>query len=120
MADHNDLGIQGEDLATLHLAKLGYSILERNWRFGKEEIDIIARIGQELVIVEVKTRNSDFFGEPHEFVTKSKQNHMIKAAHAYVEKKDLDLEVRFDIIGIIMNKAGQKLDHMEGAFQPRW
>lgn len=120
MADHNDLGMEGEDMAVAHLVKNGYSILERNWRFGKEEIDIIARIGQELVVVEVKTRNSDFFGEPHEFVSKSKQNHMIRAAHAYVEKRDLDLEVRFDIIGIIINKAGQKLDHMEGAFQPRW
>lgn len=120
MAEHNDLGKAGEKLALTHLRQAGYQILEQNWRFGKEEIDIIARIADELVIVEVKTRNSDFFGEPHEFVSKSKQNHMIRAAHAYVEKKDLDMEVRFDIIGIIINPSGTKVDHIEDAFQPRW
>ena len=120
MASHNDLGKEGEQMAAAHLVKSGYKILEQNWHFGKEEIDIIARIGDELVIVEVKTRNSDFFGEPHEFVSKGKQNHMIRAAHAYVEKFDLDVEVRFDVIGIILNKSGQKLDHIEDAFQPRW
>ena len=120
MASHNELGEQGEELATQHLLARGYSILERNWRFGKEEIDIIARIGQELVIVEVKTRNSDFFGEPHEFVSKGKQNHLIRAAHAYVDRNDLDLEVRFDVVGIIINQKGQRLEHIEGAFQPRW
>ena len=120
MASHNDLGEKGEDLANAHLIQMGYTILERNWRFGKEEIDIIARIADELVIVEVKTRNSDFFGEPHEFVTKGKQSHMIRAANAYIEKHDLDLETRFDVIGIILNAKGQKIDHIEGAFQPRW
>ena len=120
MASHNDLGDKGEELANAHLIKSGYTILERNWRFGKEEIDIIARIADELVIVEVKTRNSDFFGEPHEFVTKGKQSHMIRAANAYIEKHDLDLETRFDVIGIILNSKGQKIDHIEGAFQPIW
>lgn len=120
MATHNDLGIQGEDMATAHLRQKGYQILERNWRFGKEEIDIIAQCKDELVVVEVKTRNSDFFGEPHEFVSKSKQTHMIRAAHAYVERRDLDLEVRFDVIGIIINNAEQRLVHLENAFQPKW
>lgn len=120
MATHNDLGEKGENLAVAHLIKSGYTILERNWRFGKEEIDIIARIADELVVVEVKTRNSDFFGEPHEFVGKGKQNHMIRAANAYIVKYDLDLETRFDVIGIIINGKGTKIDHIEGAFQPRW
>ena len=120
MAAHNDLGNDGEDMATAHLVKNGYQILERNWRFGKEEIDIIARIADELVVVEVKTRNSDFFGEPHEFVSKSKQSHMIRAANAYVERKDLDVEVRFDVIGIIINQKEQRLDHISDAFQPHW
>lgn len=120
MATHNDLGQQGEDLAAVYLQKQGYTILDRNWRFGKEEIDIIARTGEELVVVEVKTRNSDFFGNPQDFVSRAKQNHLIRAAHAYVEKYDLDLEVRFDVIGVIINRNGEKLDHLEGAFQPRW
>lgn len=120
MADHNELGQEGERLALQHLQSLGYTILENNWTFGKEEIDIIARTGNELVIVEVKTRNSAFFGEPHEFVSKSKQNHMIRAAHAYVQKHDLDVEVRFDVIGIILNKQGFHINHLEGAFLPKW
>ncbi|MEX2596591.1 MAG: YraN family protein [Salibacteraceae bacterium] len=120
MASHNELGEKGEEIAHAHLIKNGYKMLERNWRFGKEEIDIIAQQGDELVVVEVKTRNSDFFGEPHQFVSKGKQNHLIRAAHAYIEKHDLDLEVRFDVIGIIVNAKTEKLEHIEGAFQPRW
>lgn len=120
MAGHNDLGAEGEKLALKHLLSRGYTILETNWRFGKEEIDIIARIGMELVIVEVKTRNSNFFGEPEEFVSRAKQQHMIRAANAYVEKHDLDLEVRFDVIGIIVNRQGTSVNHLEGAFLPRW
>ena len=120
MATHNDLGADGEEIAVHHLRSLGYKILERNWRFGKEEIDIIAELAHELVVVEVKTRNSDFFGDPHAFVSKSKQAHMVRATHAYVVKHDIDKEVRFDVIGIILNKMEQRLEHIEGAFQPRW
>lgn len=120
MATHNDLGQKGEDLATAHLVKAGYEIYDRNWRFGKEEVDIIARMGDELVIVEVKTRESDFFGAPEEFVSRSKQRHLIKAANAYVQKRDIDLEVRFDVIGIISNSKGDRISHIEDAFQPRW
>ncbi len=120
MADHNEIGIQGEQLATEHLVAKGYKIRDRNWRFGKDEIDIIAIDGDEIVFVEVKTRNSDFFGNPAEAVTRSKQAHMIKAANVYMEKHDTDFEVRFDVIGIILNQKEQKIDHIEGAFIPRW
>lgn len=120
MADHNELGDRGEEIATAHLRKLGYEILDRNWRFGKEEIDIIAKHNDELIIVEVKTRNSDFFGNPAESVTRAKQAHLIRAAHAYIEKHDLDVETRFDVIGIVLNHKGQNLEHIEGAFMPRW
>tara|TARA_B100000902_G_C27273165_1_gene897403 strand:- start:1352 stop:1714 length:363 start_codon:yes stop_codon:yes gene_type:complete len=120
MADHNELGIQGEQLVTEHLMARGYKIRDRNWRFGKDEIDIITIDGDEILFVEVKTRNSDFFGNPAEAVTRSKQAQLIKAANAYVEKHDLDLEVRFDVIGIIFNQEEQKMDRIEGAFIPRW
>lgn len=120
MATHNDLGKMGEEIARDHLLAQGYRILEMNWVFGKEEIDIIARKGATLAVVEVKTRNSDFFGEPQAFVSRGKQQHLIRAAHAYVERKNLDVEVRFDVIGIVLNPQGQKLEHIEGAFQPRW
>lgn len=120
MAEHNDLGEQGEQLATDHLVKLGYTVLERNWHFGKEEVDIIARQGQTLVIAEVKTRRSDAYGDPRQFVSRAKQQHLIRAAHAYVQKFDLDLEVRFDVVGIIIGRGSPTIDHIEGAFQPRW
>lgn len=119
MAAHNDLGIKGEELAVIHLKKTGYEILERNWRFGKEEIDVIVTKNSWLVIVEVKTRNSDYFGEPEQSVSRAKQSHLVRAAHAYIQRKDLDMEVRFDVIGIILNKKEQRLHHIEHAFQPR-
>lgn len=120
MAEHNELGEQGEDLAVAHLMKSGYEILERNWRFGREEIDIIALKGADLAVVEVKTRNSDYFGNPEEFVSQKKQSHLIRAANAYVQRHDLDVEVRFDVIGIILNRSTERLEHIEGAFYPRW
>ncbi|GAB4376027.1 MAG: YraN family protein [Salibacteraceae bacterium] len=120
MAEHNDTGQAGENLAAEYLQKKGYKILERNWRFGKEEVDIIALHEGMLVIAEVKCRTSEYFGQPHEAVSKGKQNHLIKAANAYIEKNDLDLECRFDIIGVVINRNGRKITHVEGAFQPRW
>lgn len=120
MAEHNDLGILGEELAVTHLMKSGYAILDRNWRYGREEIDIVALKDEDLAIVEVKTRNSDYFGNPEEFVSKKKQNHLIRAANAYVQRNDLDVEVRFDVVGIILNANTERLEHIEGAFQPSW
>ena len=67
MAHQQDLGKWGEDLAVAHLLASGYSIVTRNWRYGKEEVDIIARQGDTLLIVEVKTRESDAFGNPEMF-----------------------------------------------------
>ena len=118
MAEHNQTGATGEDLAAAFLEKKGYALLEKNWRFGHEEIDIIASNGSTLVIAEVKTRKSNFFGEPEEFVNRQKQRHLIKAANAYIEKKDLDMEVRFDIISVILSGSEQKIFHIEDAFHP--
>lgn len=118
MAEHNDTGAAGEEMAADYLSKNGYSILDRNWRFGKEEIDIIAQKDDVLVIAEVKTRSSNFFGEPEEFVTRQKQRLLIKAANAYVERKNLDVEVRFDILSVILSSREKKVYHIEDAFSP--
>ena len=118
MAEHNQTGTTGEELAASFLEKKGYSVLEKNWRFGHEEIDILASKDSTLVVAEVKTRKSNFFGEPEEFVTRQKQKHLIKAANAYMEKNNLDLEVRFDIISIILSGNEQKIFHIEDAFHP--
>src|SRR5690606_22332780 len=118
MAEHNDLGIRGEQIAVNHLEKNGYTIVEKNWRFGRAEIDIIAQKENTLAVVEVKTRTTNWFGNPQEFVTTKKKKLLIGAANEYVIKKDLDVDVRFDIIAVIINKKGTSLEHIEDAFYP--
>ncbi len=118
MAEHNDIGIKGEELASFYLEGKGYTILEKNWRFGREEIDIIAKQNEMLVVVEVKTRTGSFFGEPEEFVNRQKQKNLIKAANAYIEKNNLELEVRFDIMGVILTGNNHRINHIEDAFHP--
>jgi putative endonuclease len=118
MAEHNETGIKGEQLAADYLKSKGYTILETNWRFLNLEADIIASIGYTMVVAEVKTRKSNFFGEPETFVNKQKQRNLIKTAHEYIQRNQLDLEVRFDIISVIMNSGGTTVNHIEGAFYP--
>ncbi len=116
MAEFHDTGKKGEELAASYLAGKGYRILEKNWRAGHNEIDIIAQKDQILVIVEVKTRRTNYFGEPEEFVTKNKQKLLVQAANAYVQKNKLDLESRFDIISILFKGNDYKIHHIEDAF----
>ena len=120
MADHNDLGKLGEDLAVKYLTDKGYKILERNWRNIHKEIDIIAKDGETLVIVEVKTRQNDGFGEPDMAVNRQKQMRLVYAANAYAFRNRLDIDIRFDIISIVFNNGNPKIDHIEDAFLPRW
>jgi len=119
MAQHNELGEKGEFLAGEWLQKEGYHILERNWRMGKLELDIIAHKDEKLVVVEVKTRETDIFGDPALAVTKKKQKQIIKAAHAYIVENDIQHEARFDIISVIIPaKSDPVLEHHPGAFYP--
>ena len=118
MSDHNDLGLAGELNACEFLVKKGYKILEKNWRSGSWEIDIIAKQKDTLVIVEVKTRSNNYFGEPYLAVTKQKQRLLIKAAESYVVRKNLNYEVRFDIISIHFIKGMPTINHIEDAFYP--
>jgi putative endonuclease len=116
MATHNELGIEGEKLAVSHLTKNGYTILETNYRFQKAEVDIIAQKAQTLVVVEVKTRTSADFGNPEEFVSKKKIQLLVKAVDYYITENDLDVEVRFDVIAILAQKADMSLNHIKDAF----
>lgn len=119
MSEASELGKKGEEIATRHLLKLGYIILDVNWRAGRNEIDLVARDKEFLVVVEVKSRSSDSFAEPADAVTRDKQQALIRAANAYVYKKNITLEVRFDIISIIFNKEEARVNHMKDAFYPR-
>lgn len=116
MAQHNELGKIGEQLAADYLSSNGYDILARNFFYDKAEIDIIAQINNRLVIVEVKTRTSSYFGDPQGFVTPSKIKFLVKAANEYVVSNDLDVEVRFDIVAVLKNNTTQQIEHFEDAF----
>ncbi|MGB3947804.1 MAG: YraN family protein [Bacteroidia bacterium] len=118
MATHNETGTKGEQIAANYLEKKGYTILETNWRFKNLEADIIASINKTLIVAEVKTRKSNYFGEPETFVNKQKQKNLIKTANEYIIRNSLDLEARFDIISIVMNEQEMKINHIEDAFYP--
>ncbi len=118
MSEHNDLGKLGEKLAAEHLRKNGYNILKQNYSFGKAEVDIVAEKNNQLVFVEVKTRQSSYLSDPEYTVSMKKQKLVIKAADAYVKEFDLDMESRFDVVTIIVNGQYTKLDHLEDAFYP--
>ena len=116
MAEHNLLGEKGEKLAVEFLVKKGYKILETNYRFRKAEVDVIAQQEEVLVVVEVKTRSTDFFGSPEEFVNQKKIQLLTEAIDNYIQEKDLDLEVRFDIITLIKQNNSFSIKHFEDAF----
>lgn len=117
MNNKQDIGKYGENVASTYLKSNGYVILERNWRWRKSEIDIIAMNSNNVVFVEVKTRSSGEFGSPENFVSNRQQKMIIDAAHEYIVSKDIDLEARFDIIAIIIG-APANVNHIEGAFYP--
>jgi putative endonuclease len=116
MAEHNELGKLGEELAVKFLRKEGYEILETNWTFQKAEIDIIAQKENILAVVEVKTRSSLEFGLPQDFVKPMKIQLLVKAINEYVVSKDLDFEVRFDIIAVHKEDKSFAIEHLKDAF----
>jgi putative endonuclease len=117
MSHNKELGNKGEEIAVQFLKNKGYSILERNWIFDHKEIDIIALFKGTLIFVEVKTRSTNFFGEPFEFVDEKKQEFLIEAASNYVIEKNIDIPVRFDIISILLNKNRKpEITHLEDVF----
>lgn len=116
MAEHNELGKLGEEMAVEFLSKNGYTILETNWTFQKAEVDIIARIENILAVVEVKTRSSIDFGLPQDFVKPKKIQLLVKAINEYVISKNLDVDVRFDIIAISREDKKFTIEHLVDAF----
>jgi putative endonuclease len=100
MAEHNELGKLGEELAGDYLAEKGYSILHRNWRYGRYEIDIIAMKGAVLHFVEVKTRDSNVYGFPEENVTPKKIRHLLLAADEFLYLHPDYHHIQFDVLAI--------------------
>ncbi|MBQ4548592.1 MAG: YraN family protein [Bacteroidales bacterium] len=119
MATHNELGALGEQIAVDYLIERGYQIIERNWSNGHKEIDIVAKDGDTIVIVEVKTRRSTYLVEPETAVDVFKQRNLIWAANSFVNRFQYDNDVRFDIISIVIDRNNEKrIEHIEDAFYP--
>lgn len=116
MAQHNELGKQGEDLAVAYLLDKGYEIVARNFRYQKAEVDIIARKEGVLAVVEVKTRSTPDFGDPSQFLKRKQIQLLISAIDFFVNDHELDVDVRFDIVAIVKNNSGTQVEHMEDAF----
>ena len=106
----------GEQLAVDYLSRNGCTILERNFTYQKAEIDIIAQKDDTILVIEVKTRNSAFFGDPQDFVSQGKIKLLVKAANEYIISNNIQMEVRFDIIAVLKNKNIEQLEHFENAF----
>ena len=116
MAQHNDLGNEGEKISIEYLQKKGYEILEKNYRYLKAEVDIIAKIKNIVAVIEVKTRSTNEFGNPQDFVNPKKIKLLTSAIDHYVIENDLDVEVRFDIVAIIKQKNVFQIEHLKDAF----
>ena len=117
MMNEENIGIKGEELVVKFLKNDSYSILEQNWRFKHKEVDIIALKNNVLCIVEVKTRSTNYTS-PKDAVTKAKQRNLIIAANAYIEQKELDFEVRFDVAEVFLENNNYRINYIEDAYIP--
>ena len=115
--DRRGLGRHGENLAARHLAARGYEILERNWRCGAGELDLVARDGACLAFVEVRTRRGQELGSPEESITAAKQARLINLAETYLQEYEWPGPWRIDVVAVEMDVRGrlQRLDHYENA-----
>ena len=117
MASHNELGRWGEDVAANYLEHQGYTIMERDWKSGHRDLDIIARDGDTVVFVEVKTRRNRMFTDPEMAVDYQKIRNLQQAANHYVKYRHIDNDIRFDIITIVgTTDDNYDVDHIKDAF----
>jgi putative endonuclease len=111
-------GAWAEQMAVTYLSQTDYQILERNWRYKRAEIDLVCSLNGKLVLVEVKYRKEDYFGEPEGAVADLKVQKMQEAAEGYMGLHPDFEEVLFDIISITGPKENAKLVHFKDAFFP--
>lgn len=119
MAKNISTGRIGEQMAYEYLIAQGYTILERNWRTGKAEIDLIAQISNVIVFVEVKTRKSEHYAKAELAIDHKKENLLADAAAIYLEQNHWEGELRFDTIAVLLKgKKRQSIRHTKDAFFP--
>ena len=110
-------GKAGEDLAARFLERNGFKIIDRNYRFERGEIDLIAEEGDELVFVEVKARRSTIFGSPEDAVTEKKQEQVHAIADGYLFEHDIDNRpCRFDVVAIEFKNGKPEIRHIRDSF----
>ncbi len=115
LSEHILFGRKGEKLARLYLLNKGYTILEKNYVIKNLEIDIIAEKDDEIVFVEVKTRKSNEFVNPEDAVDTQKERNLLNASDLYMQKFELDLFYRIDLISIVLNDKEFTINHFENA-----
>ena len=119
MAEHNDLGKWGEDVALAYLLDQGYRLLDRNWHQGHRDLDLIMQQDDTLVIVEVRTRRNNLFMDPEQTVDALKMLSLSKAANAYIRLHRISVNIRFDIVAITGTPSSDfTINHIEDAFYP--
>jgi len=118
MSKASERGHKGEELAVEYLKSIGYEIRALNWYSGHLEIDIVARDGPELVIVEVKSRGINSYEQPVEAISKQKVRFLVNAAEAYIQENNWDQNTRFDVISIVFYGGGYEIEHFRDAFYP--
>ncbi|MDR0697757.1 MAG: YraN family protein [Tannerella sp.] len=115
--NNTELGKKGETVAVEYLKKKGYNILYLNFRYRRLEIDIVAEIHNVLVIIEVKTKSSQNIAPPESKVDNKKILNIVNATDKYINKFNVDMPVRFDIITIVGKIPNIKIEHIENAFR---
>jgi putative endonuclease len=117
--NRQNTGRRGEEIARQYLLDQGYRIEATNYRYRRVEIDIVAKEGECLVFVEVKTRRGLGFGHPSGAVSATKEAKISRAAKAYMYETGHDWEIRFDIISVLLHQDGSHtLEHIQDAFFP--
>ncbi|MDG1346440.1 MAG: YraN family protein [Crocinitomicaceae bacterium] len=115
---NQELGILGENMATLFLQKKGHKIRARNFRMRHLEVDIITEFEDKIHVTEVKTRQTAEIGEPWRAVTRAKQKQIVKVADFYLKENEIELETQFDIVSIVHNTYRTDLEYIPDAFTP--
>lgn len=118
MNDAYAFGQEAEKRAALFYQKQGYTIVAQNFRYRKAEIDLIVRKDNLLVAVEVKARSSIAFGAPYSFISSKKIKLLVMAMDAYIQKRQLDVEVRFDVLSYTLIRGKWQLEQLKDAFYP--
>ena len=121
LTEHLEVGVRGEDLAERAFLEMEFVICERNWRGGGGELDLVCTQGELVVFVEVRTRRSRFLQSPTMTINGPKQARLARAASAWLMGQAGSYPViRFDVIAVLIEPDGVRLEHVENAFVPKW